>query len=145
MIDKRIIEFITHHHVLTLATGHQELLHCCNLFYAYLGEQNWFAVTSSPETLHVQQVSEHPQIAASIVLETSVLGKLQGVQLRGTMLRPTETEQQTVRYGYLKRFPFSVVMDLDLWIIRPSYLKYTDNRLGFGKKIIWETENQPTI
>ena len=78
--------------------------------------------------------------SAAVVLETSVVGKVRGLQLRGTMARPEGEERRVARNAYLRRFPFAAVMDLELWIIRPVFFKYTDNRLGFGKKIIWEND-----
>ena len=38
------------------------------------------------------------------------------------------------------RFPYAAAMDLEMWAIAPDYLKLTDNRLGFGKKTIWEAD-----
>lgn len=29
-------------------------------------------------------------------------------------------------------------MDPEMWVIAPDYLKLTDNRLGFGTKLLWE-------
>ena len=137
--DKRIAEFIGAHHVLTLATCAGDAPHCCNLFYAYLPQRNVFAVTSSDGTLHVAHLRKNPKIAASIVLETRTIGKVQGLQVRGTMTESSAEEKPDIRKAYLARFPYAAVMDLDLWVIRPDYMKLTDNRLGFGKKIIWET------
>ncbi len=139
--DKRIAEFIGAHHVLTLATCAGGTLHCCNLFYAYLPQRNAFAVTSSDKTLHAAHLRENPKVAASIVLETRTIGKVQGLQIRGTMTGPSEEEKSEIRKAYLTQFPYAAVMDLDLWVIRPDYMKLTDNRLGFGKKIIWEAQN----
>jgi uncharacterized protein YhbP (UPF0306 family) len=39
--------------------------------------------------------------------------------------------------GYLKRFPVAILMDTRLWIVKLTCIKMTDNRLGFGKKIVW--------
>ena len=36
-----------------------------------------------------------------------------------------------------ERFPVANLMDLHLWQLDVTYLKFTDNRLGFGKKLIW--------
>lgn len=137
-IDKRIGDFIRKHHVLTLATVGDGTPHCSNLFYSY--DEGRFYVTSSQETLHARQAASNSLIAGSIVLETSVVGKLQGVQFRGKMFRPEDVELVTARKSYLKRFPFAAVMELDLWVIEISYIKFTDNRLGFGKKLVWERE-----
>jgi uncharacterized protein YhbP (UPF0306 family) len=40
--------------------------------------------------------------------------------------------------AYLKRFPYAALMNTSLWIVDVSYIKMTDNRMGFGKKLIWE-------
>ena len=78
--------------------------------------------------------------AAGDAESASIVGKVRGLQLRGTMARPEGEERRVARNAYLRRFPFAAVMDLELWIIRPVFFKYTDNRLGFGKKIIWEND-----
>ena len=138
MIDRRITDFIARHHVLTLSTVADGMPHCCNLFYAYDPQRNLFAVTSSDETLHARQARQNPRIAASVVLETRVVGKVQGLQIRGTMM-PAEAETlPSVRKVYLGRFPYAAAVKLELWTIRPDFMKLTDNRLGFGKKIVWE-------
>lgn len=140
MIDRKIEAFIGEHHVMTLATGEADTLHCCNLFYVYVPDTRVFVVTSSAETFHVHQLEKSNRIAASIVLETSVVGQIRGLQIRGTMQRPEGERLRSARKAYLKRFPFAVFMDVDVWVIEPDYFKYTDNRLGFGKKIVWEKE-----
>ena len=40
--------------------------------------------------------------------------------------------------GYLKRFPVAALMDTQLWVVKLTFIKMTDNRLGFGKKLVWE-------
>lgn len=139
-MDRKIEAFIEEHHVMTLATYGADTLHCCNLFYVYVPDTRIFVVTSSAETFHVHQLEQDDRIAASIVLETSVVGQIRGLQIRGTMRRPKGERLRSARKAYLKRFPFAVFMDVDIWMIEPDYLKYTDNRLGFGKKIVWERE-----
>ena len=143
-VDARIIRFLERHHVMTLATVHDGQPHCCTLFYAYDTARNRFVVTSSASTLHVKQVERNPRIAGAIALESKVIGKLQGIQLQGTMTRPHEESLLEARKTYLHRFPFAALMDIDLWIIDPDYLKLTDNRLGFGKKLLWKSSD-PTL
>lgn len=112
--------------------------YCSNLFYAWDGVR--FVVTSSDSTRHAQDVSRNSHIAASIVLETKTIGKIEGLQLQGIMRRPDEDELANARKTYLKAFPFAVFMDLDLWFIEPTFAKLTDNKLGFGKKLIWTAQ-----
>lgn len=141
-IDKRITEFIRKHHVMTLAcadcaTGAP---YCCNLFYKYIPEMQCFVFTSSSSTRHAESFAHNGKVAASIVLETSVIGKIRGLQICGNVRHPTENELPQVKKAYIMRFPYAAVMDLDLWIMEPSMLKYTDNRLGFGTKLVWNSE-----
>lgn len=137
-IDKRIIEFIGEHHVLTLATTVNNIPWCSSCFYVYLQEENMFVVTSDDKTRHVSEVRENPNTAANIVLETSAVGKIQGIQLSGKMYEPEGDLMKKAKKAYMKKYPFARLMDTQLWIIDVDYMKMTHNRLGFGKKLIWE-------
>ncbi len=144
-VDVRIIRFIRRHHVLTLATTVDDVPHCSSLFYAYLPESNLFAVTSARDTWHVAQLHRNARVAAAVALETKIVGKVQGLQLRGRMYSPCGEELVAVRKAYLLRFPYAAVADLEMWTIAPDYMKLTDNRLGFGKKLIWEANRDGNI
>ena len=136
-IDKKIIEFIKNHHVLTLATSYNNEPYCANCFYTYVKDENVFVFTSDEETRHIQDVKEQNKVAASIVLETSTIGKIQGLQITGILEIPEGGLKQRVKKAYLKQFPYAVLMKTTLWVLKPNFLKLTDNRLGFGKKLIW--------
>ncbi len=135
---KRMVTFINQHHVLTLATSAGNIPWCASCFYAYSAEENYFVLTSDAGTRHVSDLEEGPVVAASIALETRVIGKIRGIQLQAEMVRPTGAVAVRARKLYLKRFPYAAFMDTTLWILRPSMMKMTDNRLGFGKKMVWE-------
>ncbi len=144
-IDHRITKFIRRHHVMTLATvgesGPWSGPWCANIFYAYMPDENMFVFTTAHDTRHGMQGLANSQVAASIVLETKVVGRIRGLQIAGRMI-PRERMDSSVaaqaRKVYLRRFPFAAAMELDLWILRPQHYKYTDNTLGFGKKLEWE-------
>ena len=134
-IDKKIEKFISSHHVLTLATsttdGHP---YCCNAFYAYDKQSGAFIFTSDNHTHHAQMMAVNPQVAASIVLETRTVGKVQGLQITG-QIKAAEDGDKAL---YIKRFPYAAVADLQLWRLEADFMKLTDNTLGFGKKLIWQ-------
>ncbi|MDR2885716.1 MAG: pyridoxamine 5'-phosphate oxidase family protein [Rikenellaceae bacterium] len=132
------VSFIRRHHVLTLATVGPDGPHCSNMFYAYVTDRNLFVFTSEHHTIHARQALENPVAAASIVLETRVVGRVRGLQLRGRV-RPVQDEEG-LRKAYLKRFPYAAVVELYLWVFEPAWMKLTDNTLGFGKKLIWNDE-----
>ena len=132
-INERFVRFLRRHHVLTLATVAEGVPYCSNAFYCSDKERNLLVFTSDPATRHAQEMERNPRVAASVVLETKIVGRVQGLQLCGTAARADET----ARRAYLKRFPYAALAELTLWAIRPDYMKLTDNTLGFGKKLIW--------
>ncbi len=135
MIDERIIKFIRKHHVLTLAVGNGDAGWVAHAFYAF--SEGRLVFSTSPDTEHGKLMAANPQVSFGMVLETRVVGRVQGLQGTGDVARADDT----ARKAYLKRFPYAVAIpDLTLWTIEPTRLKFTDNTLGFGKKLIWTRE-----
>ena len=138
MVDSRIIRFFRKHHVLTIATTSDNEPWCANCFYVYLEEENALVFTSDIETRHGQEFAKNPLVAGSVVLETLVIGKIRGIQFQGIISEPDGDLYKIYKQGYLRRFPVAALMDTRLWVVKLSYIKMTDNRLGFGKKLIWQ-------
>ena len=137
MIDKRIVDFIKRHHVLTLATATSDgVPYCAACFYAYDKERNRLIFTSDDKTNHAQQMLQNANVAIGITLETRVVGKVQGVQICGKVERGNEEDKRV----YIKRFPYAALAPLNIWAVEPSFIKLTDNTLGFGKKLIWNSQ-----
>ena len=132
---KKIESFIQEHHVMSLATNHENEISVCSLFYAFSKELLSFVVASSDETTHIRHIEYNAKVAGNILLETKNIGKIQGVQFRGEFL-PLQDEK--LKNLYFKTFPHAIVMQPKLWQIKVEYFKMTDNRLGFGKKLIWQ-------
>lgn len=134
-IDKRIEGFIAEHHVLTLATATPcGEPYCCNAFYAYDKASGAFIFTTDLSTHHGKMMAENERVAASILLETRTVGKIQGLQITGRVKPAIDGDKMR----YIKDFPYAVVADLSLWRLEAEMMKFTDNRLGFGKKLIWQ-------
>jgi hypothetical protein len=102
--------------------------------------ENCFVFTSDNDTKHAQDAIKNPSVAGSVVLETKIIGKIQGVQFKGEMKQPEKSSLPEIKKAYLKRFPFAIFANTNLWILKINYLKLTDNRLGFGKKLIWQDD-----
>ena len=137
-MDERLAKielFIVKHHVLSLATYAEGDISACSLFYAYDSSSQTFVVASDPKTTHIQHIQKHPEVAGTIVLETRQVGKIEGLQFRGTM---RSVEGEDGRRLYYKAFPYALAMQPTLWEIKVTFFKLTDNRLGFGKKLIWQ-------
>jgi uncharacterized protein len=140
MIDKRITRFFQKHHVLTIATTMKKEPWCANCFYVYLEDRNALVFTTELDTRHGKEFKANPLVAGSVVLETLIIGKIRGIQFQGTISEPAGEMLETARKAYLKKFPVAMLMDTRLWIVDLTLIKMTDNRLGFGKKLIWMKE-----
>jgi len=141
--EQRIIDFIGEHHVLTLAVARDNQPYCATCFYVYLKDLNRFIFSSDRETRHIRDVIEgnNYQVAGAIALETKVTGKIRGIQFTGVIAALEGSGLAAGRSAYLKRFPYArLVPGLYLWTLDPDFIKMTDNRLGFGKKLIWTAE-----
>ena len=137
MIDERIIRFLRKHHVLTIATSNENEPWCANCFYVYLEEENTIVFTTDPETRHGKEFLRNKLVAGSVVLETKIIGRIRGIQFQGIVSEPEGKFSENASKAYLKRFPVAMLMDTHLWIVELTHIKMTDNRLGFGKKLVW--------
>jgi uncharacterized protein len=137
MVDSRIIKFFRKHHVLTIATAVDNEPWCANCFYVYLEEENALVFTTDSDTRHGKEFVKNPIVAGSVVLETIVIGRIRGIQFQGIVSEPDGEMLSKAKRAYLKRFPPAVLMDTHLWVVRLTLIKMTDNRLGFGKKLLW--------
>jgi uncharacterized protein YhbP (UPF0306 family) len=143
MIDKRITRFFKKHHVLTIATTVNDEPWCANCFYVYLEDENALVFTTDVVTRHGQDFLKNPLVAGSVVLETLIIGRIRGIQFQGNVSEVTGESERKAKTAYLKRFPPAALMETHLWFVRLTFIKLTDNRLGFGKKLIWDNSLTP--
>ncbi|MEA1920827.1 MAG: pyridoxamine 5'-phosphate oxidase family protein [Campylobacterota bacterium] len=127
--------FIAQHHILTLATCKDNTPQCATLFFVYDPDEIAFVVASDTKTEHIQNVLTNALVAGTIALETKSVGKIQGIQFQAEM-RISENSIDKTRY--FKAYPYALAMNPTLWKIQLVRMKLTDNRLGFGTKLIWD-------
>ena len=137
-IDQQIIHFLNEHHLLTLATSQNDKPYCCNLFYVYDQVSNQLIFSTETKTKHAQDFITNTNVAGSVALETKNVSKIQGVQLQGTIQELKGEDLKIAKEQYIKAFSYAANMDLHLWAMPLNFIKMTNNKLGFGKKLIWE-------
>ena len=137
-LHRRIKTLLRGHHVLSIATVSDRGPWCASCFYAWDEENNTLVITSDTTTRHGSEFLTNPSVAGTIALETWRVGRIRGIQFTGIISEPSGDDLSRAKRIYLRRFPYAALTDLHLWIIQPDYIKLTDNRLGFGKKIIWD-------
>lgn len=128
--------FIKKHHVLTLATSDENSLWCASCFYIFCEQTLSFIIASDPKTKHVTQALQNPKIVGNIYLETKEVGKIEGLQFQAIFKKATIKQKAL----YLKAYPYAIALNPTLWALHVKYMKLTDNRLGFGKKLEFKSE-----
>ena len=136
-IDQQIIHFLNEHHLLTLATSQNDKPYCCNLFYVYDQVSNQLIFSTETKTKHAQDFITNTNVAGSVALETKNVSEIQGVQLLGTIQELKGEDLKIAKEHYIKAFSYAANMDVHLWAMPLNFIKMTNNKLGFGKKLIW--------
>ena len=93
---------------------------------------------SDTKTKHSQYFTLNPKVAGSIALEAKEVAKIQGVQLLGEITEVKAADLNVVKKHYLQVFPYARLMETHLLEMKITFIKMTHNKLGFGKKLIWE-------
>ena len=137
MLEPVITAFLKKHHLLTLATCKDNLPYCASCFYTFIQESVTCVIATDEKTRHGYEALKNAHVAGTVALETKLIGKIQGVQFTGIFREAKEVEKKV----YFKRFPYALAMQPILWSIDIKYLKFTDNTLGFGKKLEFIASN----
>lgn len=150
---------------MTLATSKDNQPWVAHCFYAFMEKEMVLVFTTDQATRHGQEMTDNDQVSAGISWETKIVGQIRGAQIEGKIKKVEKQKDEnekgekpvpgfiqeqnaspglepgTKRLSYLKRFPYAVLMKTTLWVLEIDTIKYTDNRLGFGKKLHWKRES----
>lgn len=116
--------------------------HAANVMFALDGDWRLYFV-SSPDSAHSQHIARQPAVAATVYAHVESWSEIQGVQLHGACnMVADETEWQHAWQVYTLRFPFIAanpalvarVKQERFYRVAPTWLRWIDNRRGFGFK-----------
>jgi uncharacterized protein YhbP (UPF0306 family) len=133
-MNEKLIKFIKEHHVLHVSTYENNKTWSASCFYLFFEKNNSFVFASDKKTHHMQNILKNPYVSGTIALETKEVGLIQGLQFDGVIKKASLKAKK----AYLLLYPFAITLISSLWEIEINYAKFTDNRLGFGKKLEWE-------
>jgi uncharacterized protein len=139
-LDKSVLLFIQSQSVLTIATCKDNIPSSATCFYAFLEIYNLLIFKSNRETKHISEALQNSHVAGTIVPDKSEVGKIKGIQFTGSFIEPNKELLEESKTAYYKKYPFAIAFKGDIWAIELTALKFTDNTLGFGKKLQWEKQ-----
>ncbi|MDU7018910.1 MAG: hypothetical protein E6363_12445 [Enterobacter sp.] len=113
-----INRWLAKQHVVTWCVCKDEEMWCANAFYYYDPDQQ-------------------AKVAGTVNGQPKTVALIRGVQFKGEIRRLEGEESDAQRKRYTRRFPVAAALKAPVWEIRLDELKFTDNTLGFGKKLHW--------
>jgi uncharacterized protein YhbP (UPF0306 family) len=134
----RISDFISGAKCLSMATQSTHGLWCASCYYAYDEKNVCLIFKSSEDTRHVQEGLNNPVVAGTILPDKLETVSVKGVQFTGTFVIAKDDDDRASIY--YNRFPFARAISGKFWVIKLKTMKYTDNTLGFGTKLYWQSE-----
>lgn len=111
--------------------------YCFSCFYAFNSSAGLLYFKSSANSHHTGLMKSNPFVAGTILPDKLNKIQIKGIQFEAMVL---DTQQPLVKRSlgiYLKKHPLALAIPGDTWALQINFIKMTDSTLGFGKKIIW--------
>ncbi|UIV47193.1 YhbP family protein [Escherichia coli] len=131
-----ISRWLAKQHVVTWCVQQEGELWCANAFYLFDAQKVAFYILTEEKTRSADERAaggscrNGKRSAENVAL-------IRGVQFKGEIRRLEGEESDLARKAYNRRFPVARMLSAPVWEIRLDEIKFTDNTLGFGKKMIW--------
>lgn len=116
--------------------------YCVTCFYYFDKASFSLVFKSSKGTTHDSFIREGAIISGTILPDKLDFLKLKGIQFSGVLMKEDEIESNGLKGKYTKKYLIGAAIPGYVWAARLTFVKFTDNSLGFGSKSIWQ-ESQP--
>ncbi|HDG1671061.1 MAG: YhbP family protein [Kluyvera cryocrescens] len=132
-----ISRWLAKQHVVSWCVANEGELWCANAFYVYDPQRVAFYLLSEETTRHGQMTGKQAPVAGTVNGQPKTVALIRGVQFKGEIRLLDGDEAAEKRALYVRRFQVARVLSAPVWELRLDELKFTDNTLGFGKKLHW--------
>lgn len=134
----KICEYLKKQHVVTVCVANKTgESWCASCFYAFDKETMTFYFLTDPVTKHGSWMEQNAKVSGTVASQPRMIQRIQGLQYTGTARIIPGGEDSVARRLYMKTFPMAVVSKTPIWSLEIETAKFTDNRLGFGTKVLW--------
>ena len=132
-----INRWLAKQHVVSWCVANEGEMWCASAFYVYDPQRVAFYLLSEETTRHGKMTGRQAPVAGTVNGQPKTVALIRGVQFKGEIRRLDGEESDARRKLYTRRFPVAAALKAPVWEIRLDELKFTDNTLGFGKKLHW--------
>ncbi len=137
-----ISRWLKKQNVVTFCVSNESSIWCANAFFYFDEQRVAFYLLSDPNSRHGKMIGQISPVAGTVNGQTKTVALIRGLQYSGTIRLVDEAESGPFREPYYRRFPIARVHKSPIWEILVDELKFTDNTLGFGKKLFWFRDPQ---
>lgn len=139
-VRAQALEYLSTHHVMTLATCGDDGVWAAAVFYANEGFDLYFL--SARTTRHARHLLQRRRAAATIHENYDDWRVIRGIQLEGDVALLDGAEREAAIARYKERFPFvasagelaAALARISWFRLRPVRLYFIDNSRGFGHR-----------
>lgn len=132
-----ITQFISQHHVVSLACYTEQDFWAANCFYAFDPNTMCLILLTNTATRHGAIFRENPNVVGTISEQFSEIREIEGIQFSGTARQLQGEEQAVGMEQFYAKHTTAPKMQSDVWEIRFEYIKYTSNKTRFAEKQEW--------
>ena len=126
--------------------------YACNCYYRLAAKEPALYFMSAMSSRHAQQICSNPRVAGTIHAEHHDVSELQSMQFLGYCVpvrpgpagdpnwpanRKPSQAHETALEDYVQSFAEALRVPGSFFRIEISGLKFTNNRVSFGHKVLW--------
>lgn len=141
-MDSRISEFLKEQSIAVVSVISNEKPHSFSCFYAFDEASCSLLFKSSSGTMHVEALKKNRFVSGCINSPDISVTSLKGIQFAGECTIAS-IEDEGAR-AYYKKHLIAKLKPGELWQIKLTWLKFTNNSLGFGSKLEWTNKSVAT-
>ena len=140
-VPQNMAQFFSENHVVSIATSSPQGLWSACCFYVFDAENAQLIVFTARTTQHGANMAAQPNVAGTIAGQPHSIAKISGIQFTAqAVLLNDDTEGNRAKALFYKAHPSARAMNSDVWALRLATVKFTDNKLVFAKKTLWQRD-----
>ncbi len=144
-MNEHITKFIQKQHVANICCVDEKgQPYCFSCFYAIDQKNGVMHFKTSPSSNHAVMMTKNGEIAGTILPDKLNMLAVQGLQFNGNVITSDDPLTKNASGIYYKKYPFALAMSGEIWSIKFTNMKMTDNTKGFGKKLTWDRSELET-
>lgn len=140
-LPDNIAAFLKQNHVVSIAAaaGGDIWSACC--FYVPDWEHTRLIVLTSLNTRHGRLMAANPKIAGTVAGQPDAVTKISGIQFTARARTiENDADRKTALALFYKAHPVARAMKSDVWALELDSIKFTDNKLVFAQKTLWQRD-----